>query len=69
MQTRSGNTFLTLHTEGTLLPADQLQRDEQLLKAHQRVCKASKVRNVRHRVEAQLPPDILGIYIYLPPTH
>ena len=42
------------------------QRGEELLEAHQRVRRASKIRNVRYRVEPQLPPDVLGIYIYLP---
>jgi hypothetical protein len=42
------------------------QRGETLLEAHQRVRKASKIRNVCYRVEPQLPPDVLGIYIYLP---
>ncbi len=43
-----------------------LQRGAELLDAHQRVRKASKVRNVQYRVEPQLPPDVLGIYVYLP---
>ncbi len=42
------------------------QRGEALLEAHQRVRRASKVRNVKHRVEEQLPPDVLGIFVYLP---
>ena len=42
------------------------QRGEVLLEAHQRVRRASKIRNVRYRVEPQLPPDVLGIYVYLP---
>ena len=42
------------------------QRGEELLDAHQRVRRASKVRNVQYRVEAQVPPDVLGIYVYLP---
>jgi hypothetical protein len=42
------------------------QRGEELLEAHQRVRRASKVRDIRHRVEPQLPPDVLGIYVYLP---
>jgi hypothetical protein len=37
-----------------------------LLDAHQRVRLATRTRNVRYRVEPQLPPDILGIYIFLP---
>jgi hypothetical protein len=43
-----------------------IQRGQELLDAHQRVRQASKTRNVRHRVEPQLPPDVLGIYVYLP---
>jgi len=43
-----------------------IQRGEELLEAHQRVRRASKIRNVRYRVEPQLPPDVLGIYIFLP---
>jgi len=42
------------------------QRGQELLDAHQRVRSASKVRNVQYRVEAQVPPDVLGIYVYLP---
>jgi superfamily II DNA or RNA helicase len=42
------------------------QRGQELLDAHQRVRRASKVRNVQYRVEPQLPPDVLGIYVYLP---
>ena len=42
------------------------RRGQELLEAHQRVRKASRIRNVKYRVEAQLPPDVLGIYVYLP---
>ena len=42
------------------------QRGEELLDAHQRVRKASKARNVSYRVEPHLPPDVLGIFVYLP---
>ena len=45
-----------------------IKRGQELLDAHQRVRRASKVRNVQYRVEPQLPPDVLGIYIYLPIT-
>jgi hypothetical protein len=43
-----------------------MQRGEELLEAHQRVRLATRTRNVRYRVEPQLPPDVLGIFIYLP---
>jgi superfamily II DNA or RNA helicase len=42
------------------------QRGAELLEAHRRVRTASRAKGVSHRVEAQLPPDILGVYIYLP---
>jgi hypothetical protein len=37
-----------------------------LLEAHRRVRTASRQRGVTYRVEPHLPPDILGIYVYLP---
>jgi hypothetical protein len=43
-----------------------LQRANELLEAHTRVRTAARMQGVRHRVEPQLPPDILGVYIYLP---
>jgi len=42
------------------------KRAEELLLSHKRVRTASKQTGVSFRVEPQLPPDILGIYIYLP---
>jgi hypothetical protein len=42
------------------------QRGMELLEAHRRVRIASQAKGVSHRVEPQLPPDVLGIYIYLP---
>lgn len=45
------------------------QRGEELLAAHVRVREAAYRRGERrpqYRVEAQLPPDVLGIYVYLP---
>jgi superfamily II DNA or RNA helicase len=43
-----------------------IARGQELLDAHQRVRRASKVRNVQYRVEPQLPADVLGIFVYLP---
>jgi len=43
-----------------------VQRGEDLLEAHQRVRLATRTRNVRYRVEPQLPPDVLGLYVFLP---
>ncbi|MCC6973392.1 MAG: DEAD/DEAH box helicase [Anaerolineae bacterium] len=45
------------------------RRGEDLLAAHIRVREAAYRRGDRrpqHRVEAQLPPDVLGIYVFLP---
>ncbi len=45
------------------------KRGEELLEAHIRVREAAYQRGDRrpqHRVEAQLPPDVLGIYVFLP---
>lgn len=45
------------------------QRGDELLAAHVRVREAAYRRGERrpqHRVEAQLPPDVLGIYVFLP---
>lgn len=43
-----------------------MDRGAELLDAHQRVRLAVNARNVSCRVEAQLPPDVLGMYIFLP---
>jgi superfamily II DNA or RNA helicase len=42
------------------------QRGRQLLDSHTRVHQATRTRGVQTRVEPKLPPDILGIYVYLP---
>ena len=41
-------------------------RGEVLLEAHTRVRQESKAKRVRHRVEAQDLPDVLGVFVYLP---
>lgn len=41
-------------------------RGEELLKAHRSVRAAARLRGVTYRVEPQLPPDVLGVYVYLP---
>jgi len=43
-----------------------VQRGEALLQAHDRVRTAAKWKGVRHRINPQLPPDVLGIYVLLP---
>jgi hypothetical protein len=43
-----------------------VERGEALLEAHLRVRKAAKLRERRPHIEANLPPDILGVYVYLP---
>jgi superfamily II DNA or RNA helicase len=42
------------------------QRGDELLAAHTRVRTAARMLGVRHHVEAQYPPDVLGVYVYLP---
>jgi hypothetical protein len=39
---------------------------KELLEAHQRVREAARIMGIRYRVEPQLPPDVLGVYVYLP---
>lgn len=41
-------------------------RAQELLAAHARVRSAARLRGVTQHVEPQLPPDILGIYVFLP---
>jgi hypothetical protein len=42
------------------------ERGQELLEAHRRVREALREKGVSHRVEPKLPPDILGVYVYLP---
>jgi hypothetical protein len=42
------------------------RRGEALLEAHRRVRQASRRKGVSQRVEPKLPPDVLGIYVFLP---
>ncbi|MBW1933629.1 MAG: hypothetical protein JRI96_18750 [Deltaproteobacteria bacterium] len=39
---------------------------EAVLQAHRRVRTAARRKGIRYRVEPHLPPDVLGIYVYLP---
>ncbi|MDB4368359.1 helicase-related protein, partial [Mariniblastus sp.] len=41
-------------------------RGKELLHSHQRVRKAAKRKNVKHSIEPQTPPDVLGVFVYLP---
>lgn len=41
-------------------------RGAELLEAHRRVRQAARQKGVRQRVEPVLPPDVLGVYVYLP---
>ena len=43
-----------------------MQSGDELLRAHRRVRTAARLRGVQMQVEPQVPPDILGIYVYLP---
>jgi superfamily II DNA or RNA helicase len=42
------------------------RRGQELLDAHRRVRQATRQRGIRQRVEPTLPPDVLGVYVYLP---
>jgi hypothetical protein len=57
----NGYKTILPHLEGVAM-----ERGEVLLEAHKRVRTASRQKGVRYRVEPNLPPDILGIYIFLP---
>lgn len=53
----------------TLRPrVDEAAREkaEALLEAHTRVRQAVRTKGVSHRVEPQLPVDVLGVYVFLP---
>jgi hypothetical protein len=43
-----------------------VERGEELLAAHSRVRIAARLQGVRYRVEPQIPPDVLGVYVFLP---
>ncbi|MCK4511442.1 SWF/SNF helicase family protein [bacterium] len=42
------------------------RRGDEILDAHRRVRESIKVTGVRYEIEPQLPPDMLGIYVFLP---
>jgi len=48
------------------LEKEAKKRAEELLQAHRRVRTAARLRGLRYKVEPHLPPDVLGIYVYLP---
>jgi hypothetical protein len=48
------------------LDAVAKKRGDELLDAHRRVRQAAHVTGISHRVEPKLPPDVLGVYVYLP---
>ena len=43
-----------------------VQRGEELLEQHRRVRTAARMQGMSQRMEPQLPPDVLGVYVYLP---
>jgi hypothetical protein len=48
------------------LDAEAHCRAGALLEAHRRVRTAAHLQGASYRVEPQLPPDVLGIFVYLP---
>jgi hypothetical protein len=53
---------------GPHLDTEAQRRAVALLDAHRRVRVAAHIRGVSYRVEPQLPPDVLGVFVYLPVT-
>ena len=41
-------------------------RGKEILDAHQRVREAVRRKGLRQTIEPQLPPDVLGLYVFLP---
>lgn len=50
------------------LDEEAQRRADELLAAHRRVRTDAGVRGVRYQVNAHTPPDVLGIYVLLPPA-
>ena len=48
------------------LNAIAVERGKEVLAAHERVRVAARQRGVHYEVRAQLPPDVLGVYVLLP---
>jgi hypothetical protein len=48
------------------LEAFAVERGEALLEAHLRVRQAAKLKGRQPQIEPHLPPDVLGVYVYLP---
>jgi hypothetical protein len=44
------------------------RRGDELLAAHRRVRSEAGIKGVRYRVEPHFPPDVLGVYVLLPPA-
>jgi hypothetical protein len=44
------------------------QRADELRESHMRVRAGARITGVQNAVAAQLPPDVLGIYVFLPTT-
>ena len=43
-----------------------IERGQAILESHQRVRRAVRTSRISHRIEPQLPPDVLGIFVFLP---
>lgn len=68
---REATDFLSEIVESLdeVLPAVSVEaerRAEELRIAHERVREAARQRGIRFDVHAQLPPDVLGVYVFLP---
>lgn len=56
-----GLEYLNPHIE-----EEAKRRGSELLESHRRVRNAARMRGVQYRIEPKLPPDVLGVYVYLP---
>jgi superfamily II DNA or RNA helicase len=65
--------FVRRIVDGYTVIAPQLdqvaaERAEELLKSHLRVREGARMTGIQYEVKPQLPPDVLGIYVFLPAT-
>jgi hypothetical protein len=63
--------FVRAVVEGYPMFASQLdviasERAAELLESHARVREGARMTGVQYAVEAQFPPDVLGVYVFLP---
>lgn len=60
------NVFISLEELNPMLTKYTVEWGEQILESHRRVRRSAKISGTRTYIEPSLPPDILGIYVFLP---